>query len=201
MKHRIGGGKKLDYGSALVIGSSISENGARQSGAAANAAANPDGAHLVSSPLPTSSLPSSPELFVHGAWSRRNARLVLATFFFWTLVLTLMVIHHMAVTTTTITMNGAAAPGSHIRHGLQRFVLEARSNLLLTTALGSVGVFDRLVSYRLCCVMPGGQMECPDARELECHVLRDEGPRLTCYWVAPRLVGAHCVIYWAEASA
>jgi hypothetical protein len=115
-------------------------------------------------------------------------RIPLLVICFWSLVLTLVVIAHVirAPEMEALTV-----------HGYQRFVLSPK----LSVALPLAGrTYASLLSYRICCNMVGGHMECPSAHDLECHVMRDEGPRLTCYWMAPRLAGVECVIYWVVAA-
>lgn len=122
-------------------------------------------------------------------WGKRIPWLVVC---FWTLVLTLVVISHVMRTSATTTTTTAAATTTH---GYQRFALITKLNALLSGLS-----YDALLSYRVCCNMAGGHMECPSERDAECHVMRDEGPRLVCYWVAPRLEGASCVLYWVAVA-
>ena len=103
---------------------------------------------------------------------------------FWTLVLTLALIAHVMRTPEERDL---------ILHGHQRFALKAKLNVPLP--LGG-RPYAALLSFQICCAMTGGHMECPAPQDVECNVMRDEGPRLECYWVAPRLEGASCVIYW-----
>lgn len=133
-------------------------------------------------PPPLRSLPRHPDWLA--LWGRRTPLLVVC---FWSAVLTLVLIAHLAVPIAAEAMV----------HGYQRFVLTAKLNM----AVQGGPAYANLVNFHICCAMAGGHMECPSGQDLECHMMRDEGPRLTCYWMAPRLEGAACTIYWSAAAA
>ena len=144
-------------------------------------------------PIPGAAIPRPKPAPPHAATSliadplRRVPWLVGA---FWAAVLTLALISH-------VMRSPDVPPPPNVLHGYQHFTLAAKVNMLMPSA----PPYTSLLSYRVCCQMAGGHMECPDAREAECQVMRDEGPRLACFWVAPRLEGATCVLYWVSARA
>jgi len=122
-------------------------------------------------------------------WWQRTAWLVLV---FWTLVLSMVLCYHV-VTASSSGSSAALEP----RHHAMPLTLNGKLNALMFPSTP----WDAILSYRICCRFPGGHMECPDAKEMECHVLRDQGPRISCPWLAPRLEGAKCTLYWVTAAA
>jgi hypothetical protein len=110
--------------------------------------------------------------------------------FFWTLVVTMAMCWHL------LGANASAKDVSVVRQGHMPVTLGAKLNVFIVDG----PPYDTLLTYRVCCRFPGGHMECPSERDAECHVMRDQGPRLTCFWLAPRLEGAECVFYWVAAA-
>lgn len=144
------------------------------------------GAGIPKAPPPAKKIQplSSPDWLL--LWGKRTPLLVIC---FWSAVLTLVIIAHLAAPTAAET----------VVHCYQRFVLNAKLNIPLVPPGPA---YADLLGFRICCAMPGGHMECPAGQDLECHVMRDEGPRLACYWMAPRLEGASCsIVYWSVAAA
>jgi hypothetical protein len=122
-----------------------------------------------------------------------RARITWLLTLFWSLVLTLVLIMH-------VNDSSSITPTAATRHGHVAFTLSTKLNMALTE-LSSFDYDNLLLSYRICCRFPGGHMECPDGREMECHLQRDSPARLACYWVATRLEGAQCTLYWVAAAA
>jgi hypothetical protein len=126
-------------------------------------------------------------------WSRwlingQRWRVTLLLAIFWLVMLTLALLSHMSASSSSSALRESASIGH------QRFMLTDKLNLMLETS----APYDTFLTYRICCLFPGGHMECPDARELECHLVRDEGPRMSCYWIAPRLINLSCIItHWS----
>ena len=122
-------------------------------------------------------------------WWQRTAWLVLV---FWTLVLSMVLCYHVVTASSSSSSSSLLEP----RHHAMPVTLSGKLNALMFPSTP----WEAILSYRICCRFPGGHMECPDAKEMECHVLRDQGPRISCPWLAQRLEGIPCTLYWVTTT-